>query len=355
LPDPLDLTGNLSVPDDAPAGSTPPARPPSSAYEIFVGSEGLRAGWSLLLYVALLLALWFAGGALMNAAGQLPGAPGALILPKWMLANEALPLLCVVIATWVMAKIEGRSNDVYGLNGRRGLRNFFAGLGWGVALLSLLVFGLHATGLLAFDGRVLFGRSAFRYGALWYGGFLIVGLFEEYFFRGYLQFTLARGLSGICGWFHMSHREGLGFWISAVLLSFGFGFTHQSNAGESPIGLLAAGLIGIVFCLSLWRTGSLWWAIGFHAAWDWAQSFLYGVADSGSMVQGHLFATHPVGRPIFSGGLTGPEGSILILPILALIAATIVLTLPRGGLPYVTGETLGDASEPHLRLDLHKP
>ena len=85
----------------------------------------------------------------------------------------------------------------------------------------------------------------------------------------------------------------------------------------------------MVFCFSLWRTGSLWWAIGFHTSWDWSQSFLYGVADSGTMVQHHLLATHPVGKPILSGGATGPEGSIFIIAILALISLIILFTLPR--------------------------
>jgi uncharacterized protein len=85
----------------------------------------------------------------------------------------------------------------------------------------------------------------------------------------------------------------------------------------------------MVFCLSLWRSGSLWWAIGFHASWDWGQSFLYGVADSGLMVQHHLFATHPEGKPILSGGSTGPEGSIYVLAVLALVVLIIFFTLRR--------------------------
>src|SRR5208282_1390693 len=102
-----------------------------------------------------------------------------------------------------------------------------------------------------------------------------------------------------------------------------FGLGHGKNPGESPIGLLGAGLVSLVFCFSLWRTGSLWWAIGFHASWDWAQSFLYGVADSGWMAEHHLLATHPVGKPILSGGATGPEGSIFVLVILGLITLII--------------------------------
>jgi membrane protease YdiL (CAAX protease family) len=348
LPDTPDLTGNIPAPDDAPAAPTPPVPTRFSSHGIFLGSDGLRAGWSLLLYFALLVALLFGSGFLMSKAGQEP-TPGALIMPKLLLESEGVTFLCIAVATWIMAKIEGRPNGVYGLSGRCWAPNFFAGLSWGVALLSLLVVGLRVTGLLVFDARLLFGRSALRYSVVWFGGFLLVGLLEEYLFRGYLQFTVTRGLSAIYGWFHLPRRDELGFWTSAVLLSFGFGFTHRSNAGESPIGLLAAGLIGVVFCLSLWRTGSLWWAIGFHASWDWAQSFLYGVADSGDLVQGHLFATHPVGRPILSGGLTGPEGSILILPIVALTIAVIVLTVPR----VHSGHTPEDTRQPQLlHLDL---
>jgi membrane protease YdiL (CAAX protease family) len=191
-----------------------------------------------------------------------------------------------------------------------------------------------------FDARLLYGRSALRYGLIWLGGFLLVGLLEESARSGYLQFTLTRGLSGIYRrLFGATHANALAFWTAATILSFLFGYDHRANPGESPLGLLSAGLAGFLFCLSLWRTGSLWWAIGFHASWDWAQSFLYGVADSGLMVQGHLFATHPVGRPYLSGGLTGPEGSLYLLPVILLAVAIIVLTLPRTHFGYIPAST----------------
>jgi len=246
------------------------------------------------------------------------------------LLNEAIPFLFVLLASWIMSKIERRPNSVYGLGGNRKIPHFFAGLAWGVTCLSLLVFTLWRTGLLVIDRRLLFGSDVLRYGLIWLLGFLMVGLLEEYLTRGYLQYTLTRGLAGIYqSVFKTRHSQLLGFWTSAIFFSILFGLGHKGNPGESPIGLLSAGLAALVFCFSLWRTGSLWWAIGFHASWDWAQSFLYGVADSGLMVQHHLLATHPVGKPILSGGATGPEGSIFILAILALICVIILLTLPR--------------------------
>jgi membrane protease YdiL (CAAX protease family) len=93
--------------------------------------------------------------------------------------------------------------------------------------------------------------------------------------------------------------------------------------------LFAVGLFGLTFIFSLWRTGSLWWAIGAHTSWNWAQSFLYGVGDSGNMIRYHLLASHPIGQPLLSGGTTGPEGSIFVLPTLALLAVTAFFAVSR--------------------------
>ena len=108
------------------------------------------------------------------------------------------------------------------------------------------------------------------------------------------------------------------------------------NPGETPVGLFSAGSIGLILCLTLWYTGSLWWALGFHAAWDWGESFFYGTSDSGLLVKGHLFAEHPTGNILWSGGATGPEGaSLLVLPLLAIIALCVWLWWRnRSDLPF---------------------
>src|SRR5271166_5602158 len=297
-----------SLSDDArltPAEPIPTPQSPALR-KIFIGKHGLRAGWSLLIFLALLAGVL----SCVNVIGHklhppAPRAANAEISAVRNFIGESIPFLAVLLVTWIMSKIERRPNSVYGLGGRRKLPHFIAGLAWGVTCLSLLVLALWKTGLLVFDSRLLFGGDILRYGAIWLFGFLLVGLNEEYFTRGYLQYTLTRGLAGFYQWaFKTRHSAALGFWTSAVIFS-------------------------VIFCLSLWRTGSLWWAIGFHASWDWAQSFLYGVADSGTMIQHHLLATHPVGKPILSGGATGPEGSIFILATLALISLIILFTLPR--------------------------
>jgi len=314
-----------------------PAPPASPMRNVFLGDEGLRAGWSILIFAALFAAYLFVAGSIVRKLHPPTHHSSADHSFSFfvMFANEAVPLIGVLLVTWIMSKIERRPAGVYGLGGIRKLPRFVAGLAWGLICLTPLILILWKFGFLVFDSRLLFGADILRYGAEWIAVFLAVGLLEEYFTRGYLQYTLTRGLDGLYRWvFKTPHSKALAFWTSAIIFSVLFGLVHGSNPGESPIGLLTAGLASMMFCLALWRTGSLWWAIGFHTSWDWAQSFLYGVGDSGILVQHRLLATHPVGRALLSGGTTGPEGSIFIVPIVVLIVAVILLTLPRTNAGY---------------------
>jgi membrane protease YdiL (CAAX protease family) len=331
-------TENLSN-EMSPEPTTPlPVEPRSSLRNVFYGEQGLRAGWSLLLFIALFAAFMFVAH-LIAVKIHPPThhtSPDHTMPFLFMLMNEAIPLLGVGIVTWIMSKVERRPVGVYGLGGTKKLPHFVAGLAWGILCLTPFILILWKAGLLVFDSRLLSGSDIPRYGLEWLGLFFAVGLLEEYLTRGYLQYTLTRGLAGLFrSVFKTAHSNVLGFWTSALFFSILFGLGHGSNPGESPVGLLTAGLAAMMFCLVLWRTGSLWWAIGFHTTWDWGQSFLYGVADSGIMVQHHLLATHPVGKPLLSGGTTGPEGSIVILPIIVLIVAVIVFTLPRTHAGYI--------------------
>lgn len=287
----------------------PPWEPPAPKHGIswvFVGKNGIRAGWGILLFIIVLTLVGFGTIALIQQfIPDFLKNRGADMTPTMQAIIEGSQFFMVLIATWVMAVIEEKSVFAYGYQGKARATRFVAGLFWGFVAISGLVFWLWSSGLLVFEGRVLFGELIWKNAAEWAGVFLLVGFFEESTLRGYLQFTMTRGV---------------GFWWGAFLFSFLFGFLHTANAGESPVGLTSAGLIGLIFCLSLWYTGSLWWAVGFHAAWDWGESYFYGTFDSGLSARGHLFSVHPAGTVLMSGGKTGPEGSLYILPELALIA-----------------------------------
>jgi membrane protease YdiL (CAAX protease family) len=315
---------------------TPSPAPLRERWPILFGPFGLRAGWSLVIAVALFFVFFSGISFLLKLTHLIPPramerSPG----PLPVFITEITAFLVTALVTWIMSKVEGRPLSVYGLGGIRKLPYLLTGIVLGLVAISLLVFILLKAGLLVIDSRLLFGSHALRYAILWIPGFLAIGLFEEYFFRGFLQYTLARGLAGLAPRLSAKlNPKAFGFWAAAILVSFGFGAVHGSNPGESPIGLFCAAFAALVFCLSLWRTGSLWWAIGLHAAWDYGQSFLFGVGDSGAFFSPRLLQTHPVGEPILSGGLTGPEGSVFCLLVLAALACVIQLTQRPGQHSY---------------------
>jgi uncharacterized protein len=116
--------------------------------------------------------------------------------------------------------------------------------------------------------------------------------------------------------------SGIGFWPAAALLSASFGALHLSNKGESWLGALAAGLIGFFFCLTLRRTCNLWFAVGFHMSFDWGETFLYSVPNSGTVEPGHLLNSSFQGPRWLTGGTVGPEGSVFVFILIALLWIT---------------------------------
>jgi uncharacterized protein len=283
-------------------------------YSIFVGDDGLRAGWSVLLFVMFFMLMNRGMRAVLDRFPSLtlpnPITPGIGIL------QEGCTLLVILAATAVMAAIEGRRVADYGYAANDKIKRLASGAGIGFACLSVLVGVLWAAGFLVFDGRDLGGFAALEYGVIWAFGFVVVGLVEESLLRGYLQFTLARGV---------------GFWWAALILSVLFALGHLGNSGESRMGLVAVFVGGLVFSLCLWYTKSLWWGIGFHAGWDWAQSYFYGTPDSGLLVADHFLKEHAVGRTLWSGGTVGPEGSLFLFPVLLLVAFGMWMWWGRGG------------------------
>jgi hypothetical protein len=60
----------------------------------------------------------------------------------------------------------------------------------------------------------------------------------------------------------------------------------------------------------LHRTGNLWYAVGWHASFDWGETYLFSVPNSGTVMQGHLSNSILHGPTWLTGGSVGPEGSV---------------------------------------------
>jgi membrane protease YdiL (CAAX protease family) len=317
---------------------TPVASPSSDLRDFFFGDDGLRAGWSLLLAFVLFVVLSRAFDLAIRRTHILPVTmrDQTGLLPGPMAIEEGVGVALICLTCLLTARIERRPFSRYGLSARRMVKDLLFGLVCGVICLSLLVGALYLAHGIAFDGVALHGAPLRSYAGKWALVFLLVGLFEEFSTRGFLQYTLARGVAGIVRSLdpRNRHSHAIGFWVAALLFSVGlFVAGHLGNSGENLVGLTAVGVVGLVFAFSLYRTGTLWWAIGAHASWDWGQSFLYGTPDSSLMASGHLLITHPIGSRLLSGGPDGPEGSILCLPVLLSMGLIVYVTLPRRDYP----------------------
>jgi len=260
--------------------------------------ERYQALFRLLCFIVLFV------GLLTAASIALYFALGAAAMFKLSLWAELAPAVSALLATFVMTRVTGEPFGAFGLGGRRGPRNFLFGLAVGMALVATMLLVMSLLGGYSF-GAVSGNLAALRGPALTNGAlFLAVAVAEEGLWRGYGFVQLSRAVS---------------FWPAAIALGLLFGGAHLANGGENLIGGLTAGLFGVAMACSFRFTGSLWLALGLHAGWDYAESFLFGVPDSGLLTKETLL--HPAfhGPVWLTGGSVGPEGSVLMFAALAAI------------------------------------
>jgi membrane protease YdiL (CAAX protease family) len=290
-----------------------PEIPAQPKHNFFRGPNGIRAGWRVLIFLAIVctLVLLLGAGVALIAHGRAQFAISQLS-PQGLGISEAAIFLCTAIPALLMSRIERRKFGDYGLPARSAFRgDFWIGSLVGFLSISGCLLGIFALHGFHLTGIAIHGSTIVSATAAWAVAFTIVGLAEEFAFRGYLQFTLTTGI---------------GFWPSAFLLSALFGLAHAGNPGESKAGLLSVVLFGLLFCFFLKRRGNLWWAVGFHAGWDWGQTFFYGVPDSGILPYHNLFNCSFSGPAWLTGGSVGPEASVfapVVLAVVAILFATV--------------------------------
>ena len=247
--------------------------------------------------------------------------------------------------------LDNRSFISLGLRGRHAERDLGLGLIGGCAAVSFLFGTLWITGNANVGGwsAETFTQPAARTVsilALWLLSFVIVGFMEELVFRGYILHNLAG-------------RFGLGAAISIQALLFGvihaaniFGPMNDVLTSEQITTWQAAWnndqirglisdylqaapnlvLIAIFFALCYLKTGSLWFPIGFHAAWNFFLGCIFSFPVSGLDIP-KLLDTEVSTGSLLTGGSFGPEGSLLLTPI---IVAMIYVMLRQLDHPQAT-------------------
>jgi uncharacterized protein len=141
------------------------------------------------------------------------------------------------------------------------------------------------------------------------------GVLEEILFRGVI--------------FRIT-EEWIGSWGALAFSSILFGAGHLANPHATltsalAIALEAGVLLGAVFMLRR----RLWLPIGLHAAWNFTQAGIFGVAVSGTTQPGLLVSR--ISGPVWAtGGAFGPEASLPAV-LVALSSVALLVYIARSG------------------------
>jgi len=186
----------------------------------------------------------------------------------------------------------------------RRMPDLFPGAALGAALIVTVV----AIIALAGDLHLSAGGSPTLAGLP--GIVMLAGVFEELIARG----VVFRNLENVFG-------SEIAIALSAAL----FGWLHLGNPHATTLSALAVGLEGGVLLAAVYMaTRSLWWPIGLHLAWNFTETGVFGMADSGNPGRGLLHA-QLAGPEWLTGGIFGIEASIVA--VIVCLAAAIVFLL----------------------------
>jgi len=297
---------------------------PVVRFNIWRGPNGIRAGWRLFIFFAIVVPLYYAMSLGIDPLMRRTHAGD--FTPLGALLSLGLFPPPLLLATWIMGRIEGRTFADYGLPWRRAFgRRFWQGAALSFASLTLLLLVMRLAGVFSFGMPVLNGWNAWKYAVAWTVPMFIGVLLEDFQYRGYLMFTLTTGI---------------GFWPAAIVTSLLMGGMHYFNPSGHGLGPIAATMYCLVTCLVLRRTGDLWMPLGIHLAWDWGESYFYGLQDGGFAAVGHLLSGSVHGNPLLTGGSFGPEASILNLVLLAIWG--VIFSVWLRGVRYPNQEAIPD-------------
>lgn len=277
---------------------------------IIVGQDRkIRPIWRAVLYVTLtpFVAIPLLGKLLDAVIGPAPPGPFRLT-PGNIAIGETFNFACELVVVSMLALYEHRRIDSYGMPIDRALgHSSWEGIFVGTVQAAIAALVMYAYGAMQIRGLALSGSAIAGSALAWLGACVCIGVSEEFIFRGYLLQTL---------W------KAMGFWAaSAVIAALFAGVHYLLKPGENLFDLISLVSFSLLCCYSVLRTGSLWFAVGLHIAYDYMQLFVIGTPNGGQFAEGRLLAATFNGPAWLTGGPLGTEASWLDYPLDALAFA----------------------------------
>ncbi|WP_224488752.1 CPBP family intramembrane glutamic endopeptidase [Robertkochia flava] len=130
---------------------------------------------------------------------------------------------------------------------------------------------------------------------------ILVGYWEEVVFRGYLLQNFAEGMG----------------WVPAIVLScIIYGLLHAANPNAGLLSTVIIMGFGFLRIYGYLTTKMLWLSMGMHIGWNFFQGPVFGFTASGHEKPRISEITFTSDKSWLTGGEFGPEGSVIIIPIL---------------------------------------
>jgi len=116
-------------------------------------------------------------------------------------------------------------------------------------------------------------------------------------------------------------------WVAIVGNALVFSLLHIFNPGITVLALLNIFFSGVICSLLVYYFDSLWAAFGFHTGWNFTQSILLGLPNSGKVVPYSIFMldTANARNSLFYNVVFGIEGTVFSTIILGLICVVVYL------------------------------
>lgn len=145
---------------------------------------------------------------------------------------------------------------------------------------------------------------------------------EEMLMRGYMYGAL---------------RERYPVWVAVAANSLLFGVLHLLNPGVTVFSVLNIVLIGVALSLVMVLRESLWMAVAIHTMWNYTQSILCGLPNSGIISKGSFLQLEAVSGSLLYDVNFGVEGALpALLTELALCVGLVLAARRRGSLPALS-------------------
>lgn len=282
------------------------------------GSGQVRSGWLILVALIVMLLAQsifmipgFVAFGMIEGANELVSSNEdimrALDSYPWIIllvqGGGTVGAICVTFLLWRIMNKE----TIESLGFRGSLKDLGFGLFLGAISITIITFILMVSGNVTLMNSFL--EPEFTVYALTFLiMFILVGVFEEMFFRGYVMSTMA--------------SRGNQKWVIYVVSALLFSIVHATNPNVSVLGLVNIALVGILFAYMFDATNSLWLPIGYHITWNYFQGNVFGFAVSGTTPHGIYNVNIAKGNELLTGGTFGLEGGVLatILIIFGFIA-----------------------------------